>query len=244
MCTLTRAERFKDARTVHNIHGKQTMNAVQEATGVSASLIADLESDERSRKVNYMDVAKLAKHYGVTLDWLCGLSEDHHVNPCASSELGLSENSIYFLNNLRKIETSLNIITHPQQYTSDERQAAMQTRSEAIEKLNVPDGYSNSSLPRFADLYAANVPALVDLLVSDLEKNHQIILDFDDLKEAQQEPWDIEKERISHYDFVRFKASEISKAIDNFLVSEFARNCIYHDKITDGFGYLFHYKEH
>ena len=97
MCTLTRAERFKDARTVHNIHGKQTMNAVQEATGVSASLIADLESDERSRKVNYMDVAKLAKHYGVTLDWLCGLSEDHHVNPCASSELGLSEKSIYFL---------------------------------------------------------------------------------------------------------------------------------------------------
>lgn len=243
MCTLTRAERFKDARTVHNIHGKQTMNAVQEATGVSASLIADLESDERSRKVNYMDVAKLAKHYGVTLDWLCGLSEDHHVNPCASSELGLSEKSIYFLNNLHIIDTSFKIITHPKQYVADDMQEATQVWNAAIEKMNVPNGYDNSSLSRFANLYAANAPALVDLLVSAIEKNHQIILDFDDLKEAQQEPWEVEKERISHYDFVRFKSAEISKAINSFLVSEFARSCIYHDKIADGFGYLFPYED-
>lgn len=94
MESLTRGERFKDARTVHNQHGSQTMSAVQNATGVSASLIADLENDEKDRKVNYIDVATLAKHYGVTTDWLCGLVPDHHVKPCASSELGLSPKAV------------------------------------------------------------------------------------------------------------------------------------------------------
>ena len=47
MVRLTRGERFKDARTVHNQHKKQTMDEVAAATGISKSLIQALEDDER-----------------------------------------------------------------------------------------------------------------------------------------------------------------------------------------------------
>lgn len=73
--TLTRGERFKDARTVHNQHGNQAMEQVYKATGVSASLIKDLEADSE-RDCGYLKIAKLAKHYGVSIDYLLGLVEN------------------------------------------------------------------------------------------------------------------------------------------------------------------------
>lgn len=75
MINLTRGERFRDARTVYNAHGSQTMAEVYSATGISASKIADLENDDKDRGVDYREVGKLAKHYGVSVDWLLGLSD-------------------------------------------------------------------------------------------------------------------------------------------------------------------------
>lgn len=94
MATLTRGERFKDARTTHNQHGKQTMKAVETATGVSASLIKDLEDDNSTRSVGYDKVAVLAKHYGVCSDWLLGLYPYPRREVCAVDELGLSPDTI------------------------------------------------------------------------------------------------------------------------------------------------------
>lgn len=90
MAILSRGERFKDARIVHNKNGKQTMKTVEIATGVSASLIKDLEDDNSSRSVGYEKVTVLAKHYGVSSDWLLCLSNDPAPKPCAVDELGLS----------------------------------------------------------------------------------------------------------------------------------------------------------
>lgn len=72
---LTRGERFKDARTVHNRHGAQNMDAVYMATGIAKSIIHALENDDIDRSVGYDKVALLAKHYGVSIDWLLGLTE-------------------------------------------------------------------------------------------------------------------------------------------------------------------------
>lgn len=96
MCTLTRGERFKDARTVHNQHGSQSMNEVYEATGVSASMIKELEDDEKTRSVGYEKVAVLAKYYGVSADFLLGLTKDPSIQPSAVDELGLSKKSVQF----------------------------------------------------------------------------------------------------------------------------------------------------
>lgn len=74
MKNLTRGERFQDARQVHNQHGKQTMKEVELATGVNESMIANLENDEKFRSVGYDKITKLAIHYGVSADYLLGLS--------------------------------------------------------------------------------------------------------------------------------------------------------------------------
>lgn len=96
MARLTRAERFKDARTVHNQHGKQTMDKVAAATGITKSVIHALEDDneEKERNVGYKTVAVLAKHYGVSADWLLELSEDHRRQPSAVDELGISAKAV------------------------------------------------------------------------------------------------------------------------------------------------------
>lgn len=89
MARLTRAERFKDARIERNQHGKQTMDVVAAATGITKSKIHALEADA-NRDVGYETVAILAKHYGVSADWLLGLTEDYKPQPSAVDDLNLS----------------------------------------------------------------------------------------------------------------------------------------------------------
>lgn len=114
MCTITQGERFKDARTVYNRHGSQSMNEVYTATGVSASMIKDLEDDEKIRSVGYDKIALLAKHYGVSADYLLGLSP----YPTVDKDLefvckytGLNESSVKYLRQLMDIYNG--VIVHP-----------------------------------------------------------------------------------------------------------------------------------
>lgn len=97
MCKLTRGDRFKDARLVHNKNGKQTMDEVYAATGIAASMIKDLEDDNKYRSVGYDKIATLAKHYGVSADYLLSLTNDPAQKPCATDELGLSANVINWI---------------------------------------------------------------------------------------------------------------------------------------------------
>lgn len=74
MYALTRGGRFKYARTVLNQHGSQSMGEVYSATQIYPSVIADLEDDDKVRSVGYDKIAALAKHYGVSSDFLLGIS--------------------------------------------------------------------------------------------------------------------------------------------------------------------------
>jgi transcriptional regulator with XRE-family HTH domain len=87
---LTRGERFKDARIVHNQHGKQTMDEVAAATGIKKSLIQALENDDNDRDVGYTKVATLAAHYRVTADFLLGFTNDPHPQRTAIDDLGIT----------------------------------------------------------------------------------------------------------------------------------------------------------
>ncbi len=104
MVKLTRGERFKDARIVHNIHKKQTMDDVSAATGVGKSTIQALEDDNIERSVGYDKVAKLASHYHVTTDYLLGLTDDPSPTPNAVDELGLPESTIRYLAGIKQSE--------------------------------------------------------------------------------------------------------------------------------------------
>ena len=105
MAKLTRGERFKDARIVHNQHKKQTMDEVATATGVSKSLIQSLEDDNVNRSVGYDKVAKLAAHYRVTTDYLLGLSDDPFPMPSVVDDLGLSLKAVETIERLEMFDT-------------------------------------------------------------------------------------------------------------------------------------------
>lgn len=113
-CQTTQGERFKDARTVWNQHGNQSTKVVSDATGISTSIINALENETRS--VGYEKVIALAKHYGVSVDWLSGLTNDPHLQPCAVDELGISVEAIYSIKNFSADSNKLKIfdaiITH------------------------------------------------------------------------------------------------------------------------------------
>lgn len=119
MSKLQTHERFKDARLIYNQHGKQTMAEVEKATGISQSLICDLEKDpsenieqqKRPRRVGYQTVADLAAYYGVSSDWLLGLSDVRSAEPtlnAACEYTGLTENVIELIRNNSKIQLVLN----------------------------------------------------------------------------------------------------------------------------------------
>lgn len=103
MSRLTRGERFKDARTVFNKNKKETMDEVFAATGVSKSAIQALEDDSISRSVGYDKVAKLSEHYGVSTDYLLGLTNVKSINPDMRNAIeftGLTQESIETIRSL------------------------------------------------------------------------------------------------------------------------------------------------
>ena len=68
--------RFKRARTKYNRHGAQSTQELAKETGVTKSLIEDIESTiGRPHNVGYLTVKKLAQHYGVSADYLLGISD-------------------------------------------------------------------------------------------------------------------------------------------------------------------------
>jgi len=113
MVILTRGERFKDARTVYNQHGKQTMHEVYLCTNVGASTIKELEDDESSREVGGLKIATLAKHYGVSIDWLLGLSEVRSLDTgvqAVSKFTGLSQEAVEMLSAWPYFSIALNAL--------------------------------------------------------------------------------------------------------------------------------------
>ena len=108
------AKQFKEARTTHNQHGHQAIKDVSRATGITGSLIEDLETEDKvfieskkkPREVGYKKIKTLALHYGVSTDYLLGLSptptRDEDVdNACKCT--GLSLDAMYFFEDLKDL---------------------------------------------------------------------------------------------------------------------------------------------
>ena len=98
-------KRFKDARLALP-EGQNSTCAVSKATGIQQSLISDLENG-KDRNVGYQTIRKLALHYGVTSDWLMGLTDDPQIQPVATDELGLSAKAVNVLRTISPDEVSL-----------------------------------------------------------------------------------------------------------------------------------------
>ena len=69
---LTVQERLKDLRVVDF---KLTLEELAERTGLSRSALGKYESDETAKDISPFAILTLAKFYGVSTDYLLGLTE-------------------------------------------------------------------------------------------------------------------------------------------------------------------------
>ncbi len=93
--------RFKWARVKIK---RETLDEAAEGSMLSRSLIVALEKEtDKPRKAGYENIKKLAEHYGVSMDWLCGILpfENWSIDKDARAVeqyTGLSSVSISYLN--------------------------------------------------------------------------------------------------------------------------------------------------
>lgn len=91
---LTIQERLKDLRTER----KMTLEQLSEATGLSRAALGKYETDD-FKDISPFSIATLAKFYGVSTDYLLGLTEQKNYPDTALSELHLSDDAIDVLKN-------------------------------------------------------------------------------------------------------------------------------------------------
>lgn len=89
---LTIQERIKDLRVEHGL----TLQQLAEQTGLSASALGNYENDE-FKDIGHFAIVKLAKFYGVTTDYLLGLSETKKHSTADINSLRLSDKTISLL---------------------------------------------------------------------------------------------------------------------------------------------------
>ena len=91
---LTLGERLKDLRVEQHL----TLEALAERTGLSKSALAKYESDDVA-DVSLYAVTTLAEFYGVTTDYLLGMTENKKRPDAALADLHLSDGAVDVLRN-------------------------------------------------------------------------------------------------------------------------------------------------
>ena len=106
---LTTGERLKDLRLAHSL----TLKELAEQTGLSASALGSYEANE-DKEISPFGITTLARFYGVSTDYLLGLTETKNHPNAALHELGLSDEMIDVLKS-GKINNRLlcELATHP-----------------------------------------------------------------------------------------------------------------------------------
>lgn len=118
--------RFKSARlnqATDKNGSYQSIQTVAKATGVTHAIIDDLEAG-KDRNVGYQSIVKLARHYGVSMDYLCGLTDvataDFDKRKTCEA-LGLSDKALEVLdvsNAGLQIQTVVNLLLESDCFTT------------------------------------------------------------------------------------------------------------------------------
>ena len=107
--SLTIQERIKDLR----VERKLTLKELAEQTGLSSSALGSYEADD-TKDISHYALIKLAKFYGVTADYLLGLTETKRHPNADLADLRLSDAMIEILKEGR-VDTALlgELVAHP-----------------------------------------------------------------------------------------------------------------------------------
>jgi len=107
--SLTIQERIKDLWVESGL----TLKEPAEQTGLSSSALGSYEADD-TKDISHYALIKLAKFYGVTADYLLGLTETKHHPNADLADLRLSDDMIDILKE-RRVDTALlgELVAHP-----------------------------------------------------------------------------------------------------------------------------------
>ena len=92
-CKLTLQEKLKDLRTERGL----SLVELSEKTGISKSALGSYESDDTKNAITVNAIVTLAGFYGVTSDYLLGITENREHHPFPVDELGLDDETIDLL---------------------------------------------------------------------------------------------------------------------------------------------------
>lgn len=108
-CKLTTQEKLKDLRTERGL----TLGELEKLTGYTDSTLQTYESNE-AKDIPHKAIIALAKFYGVSTDYLLGLSENRTENKTELAELNLDDETVQILKS-QSINNRLlcEIIKHP-----------------------------------------------------------------------------------------------------------------------------------
>ena len=107
---LSIQERLKDLRVEKGL----TLEQLSQQTKIPASTLGSYESDDY-KEIPHRNIFDLAKFYGVSADYLLGMTENRQLDNISISELHLGDAALSLLKD-RKINTLLlsELITHEQ----------------------------------------------------------------------------------------------------------------------------------
>ena len=88
-CKLSIQEKLKDLRIERGL----SLQELSEQTGLSRAALGNYETDDY-KEITHKAIVILADFYGVTSDYLLGLTENREQHPFAVDELGLDDESV------------------------------------------------------------------------------------------------------------------------------------------------------
>ncbi len=187
---LTIQKRIKDLRVERGL----TLEQLAEQTGLSKSALGSYEADEY-KDISHYALIKLAKFYGVTADYLLGLTETKNHPNAELADLRLSEAMIDLLKS-RRIDTGLlcELAAHPdfvklladiQIYVEGNAATRIQNlnawvdvaRAEIVEKYQPGEhdktaGVLQAAHVREGDYFISRVHDDIDAIMEDIQQYH------------------------------------------------------------------------
>ena len=187
---LTIQKRIKDLRVERGL----TLEQLAEQTGLSKSALGSYEADEY-KDISHYAIIKLAKFYGVTADYLLGLTETKNHPNAELADLRLSEAMIDLLKS-RRIDTGLlcELAAHPdfvklladiQIYVEGNAATRIQNlnawvdvaRAEIVEKYQPGEhdktaGVLQAAHVREGDYFISRVHDDIDAIMEDIQQYH------------------------------------------------------------------------
>lgn len=92
-CKLTFGERLKDLRD----NPKRNLEEVSAATGISVSTLSSYENMDSAKSITAEPLIKLCEYYGISADYLLGLTENREQHIYPVDELGFDDYTIDIL---------------------------------------------------------------------------------------------------------------------------------------------------